>query len=131
MPIKNIYCSNKHLLTIFLTSGLHHCRVCTWNWNKVLTPSFIFELMKKHRMSLFKKSGVRNLYPFMQGSLESKFSELYLSDASVWNQYKLFDVCSCWILIISCKILIITVISNETKNKLCISTMLSWNVTLF
>ena len=29
-----------------------------------------------------------NLYPFIQGSLEWPFSDLFSSDVSLWNQYK-------------------------------------------
>ena len=52
-----------------------------------------------------------NLYSFIRGSLEWPFSELFLSDASLWTQYKFaaFNIFSCIILIIDCKILIITV----------------------
>ena len=59
-----------------------------------------------------------NLCWFIRGSLEWPFSESFLSDASLWNQYKFiaFDIFSCIILVIYSKILIITVISNETTN---------------
>ena len=45
-----------------------------------------------------------NLYSFIGGSLEWPFSELFLSD--VWNQYKFmaFNIFSCNILIIYCKL---------------------------
>ena len=55
-----------------------------------------------------------NLYPFIQGSLEWPFSELFNADVSLWNQYKYitFNIFSCKIMIISYKISIITEISN-------------------
>ena len=31
---------------------------------------------------------MKNLYFFIQGSLEWTFSELFFSDVSLWNQYK-------------------------------------------
>ena len=62
------------------------------------------------------------LYSFIRGSLEWTFCELLLSDASSWNQYKFidFNIFLCTIVIIYCKILIITVISNKTTNELII-----------
>ena len=63
-----------------------------------------------------------SLYPFIGGSLELLFSELRFSDAALRNQYQFaaFNISSCRILIISCKILIITVISKENPNELTI-----------
>ena len=63
-----------------------------------------------------------NLCLFIRDLLEWPFSELFFSDTSLWNQYKFvdFNVFSRKILIISCKMLIITVISNETTNELTI-----------
>ena len=63
---------------------------------------------------------VMNLYSFVRDLLEWPFNELFLSDASLWNQYKFitFNIFSCLILINYCKILIITVISNEKTNEL-------------
>ena len=54
----------------------------------------------------------------IQASLEWPFSVLFSSDVSLWNQckYIAFSVFSCKILIISCKMLLNTVISNETTN---------------
>ena len=76
-----------------------------------------------------------NIYSFIRGSVEWPFSELFLSDVfvSLWNQYKFmaFNILSCNSLIIYCKILIVTVISNETTNKLTIYAKLSQNVTIF
>ena len=48
------------------------------------------------------------LYSFIRGSLEWPFSELILSDASLWNQYK-------FIAVIYFNILIIAVIPNEQQ----------------
>ena len=64
-----------------------------------------------------------NLYPFTRISLELSFSELFFSDALFWNQNKFiaaFNIFWCRILIISCKILVITVISDEKPNELTI-----------
>ena len=49
-------------------------------------------------------------------------SDLFFSDASLQNQYKFiaFNIFSCKTLIIYCKILIITVISNKATNELII-----------
>ena len=62
-------------------------------------------------------SSTTNLCPFIQGSLEWPFSELFSANVSVWNQYKYiaFNIFSCRILIISFKML------HEylTKNKSC------------
>ena len=51
-----------------------------------------------------------DLYPFVQGSMEWPFSELFFTDVSLWNQYKYiaFNFFSYLY-----KMLIITVISNE------------------
>ena len=60
-----------------------------------------------------------NLYPFIQGSLEWPFSELFNANVSLWNQYKYvaLNIFSCQSLIISYKILIIsTGISNQKIN---------------
>lgn len=61
--------------------------------------------------------GMTNLHPFIRGSLERSFSELFFSDASLWSQYKFIasNIFSCRIFIITCKILTITVISNKNK----------------
>ena len=74
-----------------------------------------------------------NLYPFIQGSLEWPFSELFSINVSLWNQYKYiaFNIFSCRISIISYKMLIITGISNEKTNKLTIYGILCQNVTMF
>ena len=57
------------------------------------------------------------LYSFIRGSLEWPFSELILSDASLWNQYKFiaFKIFSCIISVIYFNILIIAVIPNEQQ----------------
>ena len=64
-----------------------------------------------------------NLYSFIQGLLKD----------SLWNQYEsiAFNIFSRRILIVSCKILIITVTSNEATNELTISGILCQNVTIF
>ena len=74
-----------------------------------------------------------NFYPFTRGSLERSFNELFFSDASLWNQHKfiVFNISSCRILSNSCKILIITVISNEKSNESTIYVKLCRNVTMF
>ena len=61
------------------------------------------------------------------------FSELFLSDVTLRNQYKIivFNILSCIILIIHWKILIITVISNEAANELTMYTKLCQKVTIF
>ena len=74
-----------------------------------------------------------NLYSLIWGLLEWLFSELFLSNASLRDQYKFiaFNIFLCNILIINCKILIITVTSNETTNELTIYANLCQNVTVF
>ena len=74
-----------------------------------------------------------NLHSFIQGSLEWPFSELFSANVSLWNQYKYiaFNIFSCRILIISCKMLIITWISNEKANELAIYGKLCRNVKIF
>ena len=78
-------------------------------------------------------SSTTNLCPFIQGSLEWPFSELFSANVSVWNQYKYiaFNIFSCRILIVLYKMLIITEISNEKTNELTIYGILCWNVTIF
>ena len=60
-----------------------------------------------------------NHYPFIQGSLELPFSELFFYDVLLWNQckYIAFNIFSGRILIILYKILVVTEISNETANE--------------
>ena len=72
-----------------------------------------------------------NLYPFIQGSLEWPFGELFSANASLWNQYKYIEFFSCRIVMISYKMLIITGISNEKTNELTTYGILCWNVTIF
>ena len=57
----------------------------------------------------------------------------FLSDASLWNQYKFisFNIFSCRILVISCKILIITAISNDKTDELSIYAKSCRNVAIF
>ena len=74
------------------------------------------------------------LNPFIQVSWEWPSSELFSSDISLWNQYKYLYciyIFSWRILIISYKILTITVISNEKTNELTIYAILCRNVTVF
>ena len=63
-----------------------------------------------------------NVHPFIQGSLEWPFSELFSANVSLWNQnkYIIFNIFSCRISTISYKMLIITGISNEKTNELTI-----------
>ena len=65
--------------------------------------------------------------------LERSFRELFFSDASLWHQYRFiaFDIFLCSILIISCKIFTITVISNDEPNEFTIYIKLCRNVTKF
>ena len=69
---------------------------------------------------------------FVQGLLWRAFSDLFASDALLWNQFKFaFNIFTCRILITSCKNIIITVISNEAANELTINAKLYWKVTIF
>ena len=83
---------------------------------KIFINNFQFFSVSTRRFYL--AWGVTNLYSFIRGSLKWPFSELFLSDASLWNQYKFiaFNIFSYNISIIYSKILIITVTSNETTN---------------
>ena len=58
-----------------------------------------------------------SLNSFIRGSLEWQLSELFLSDAPLWNQYKFiaFNIFSSNVLIIYCKTLIIAVVSDEQQ----------------
>ena len=79
------------------------------------------------------KGDMTNLYPFIQGSLEWPYSELFSANVSLRNQYKSirFNIFSCRIMIISYKMLIITGIFNEKTNELTIYGILCQNVTTF
>ena len=70
------------------------------------------------------------IYSLFVGHSVSSFSLMYWS---LWNQYKYiaFNIFSCRILIISYKMLTIIQISNETRNKLTIYSVLCRNVTIF
>ena len=61
-----------------------------------------------------------NLYPFIEGSLEWPFSELFSANVLLWNQYKYiaFNIFSCKILIVFNKMLIITKTFNKKTNEL-------------
>ena len=58
---------------------------------------------------------------------------LFFFDVFLWKQYKYiaFNIFSCRILITSCKMLIVTRISNETTNKLTTYAILCWNDFVF
>ena len=88
---------------------------------------FLLQLAWPRRFYLARD--MTNLYSFIQDSLEWPFSELFSSNVSLWNQYKYiaFNIFSCRILIISYKVLIITGISNETRNELKIYAILCRN----
>ena len=65
----------------------------------------------------YLSTGINNFYPFIGDSLKRSLSEIFFSDASLLNQYKViaFKISLSIILVISCKILIITVTSmNHT-----------------
>ena len=70
------------------------------------------------------------LYSFIRGSLEWLISELFLSDASLWNQHKFitFNIFLFNILIIYWKILIITATPKETTHELTICAKLCLNI---
>ena len=72
-------------------------------------------------------------YPFIQGSLEWPFSEVFSANLSLWNQckYIAFNIFSCRILLVSYNMLIITGIYNEKTNELTIYGILYLNVTIF
>ena len=74
-----------------------------------------------------------NLYPVIWGSLERSFIELFFSDASFWCQYRFiaFNIFLCRILIIFCKILIITRTFNGKTKEWTIYTKSCRNVTIF
>ena len=95
----------------------------------------LFETFAGRRPSrIFYLTGyMTNLYPFIQGSLERPFSELFSSDVSLWKQYKYiaFNIFSFTILIVSYKMLMITGISNENTNELNIYAILCRKVTIF
>lgn len=58
---------------------------------------------------------VTNLHPFIQGSLELPFSELFSANVTLWNQYKYiaYNILSCRILVALHKMLVTTVLSNK------------------
>ena len=71
-------------------------------------------------------------YPFIQVSLEWRFSELFSANVSLWSQYKYiaFNIFSCTIVIVLYEMLIITGISNE-KTIYSIYEILCRSVTIF
>ena len=102
------------------------------------TRSFNFSYLKHfwadEPSRIFYLTGyMTNPYPFIQGSLERPFSELFSSDVSLWKQckYIAFNIFSFTILIVSCKMLMITGISNENTNELNIYAILCRKVTIF
>ena len=62
-----------------------------------------------------------SLYPFIQGSLEWPFSELFSANVLLWNQYKYiaFNISSCRILIVLYKNI------NRYRNELTIKTWIN------
>ena len=104
------------------------CGMCYCGMHYIL---FLLQMIWPRRFYL--AGDLTNLYSFIQGSLEWPFSELFSSDVLLWNQYKYiaFNIFTCRILIISFKMLIITGISNETRNELTIYAILCRNVTIF
>ena len=88
---------------------------------------------KKPRRRFYLTGGMMNFHSFTWGKLKWAFSELCFFDVYLWNTYKLnaFNIFSSKALIISCEILITTVISNVTTNKLTIYAKLCQNVTIF
>ena len=65
----------------------------------------------------YLKGDMMNLYPYIRAPLERSFSELFFSDVSLLNENKftVFKILLGRILIISCKLLIMTVISNKKQ----------------
>ena len=65
---------------------------------------------------------VTNLHPFIQGSLELPFSELFSANVTLWNQYKYiaYNILSCRILVVLHKMLVTTVLSNKKTSELTI-----------
>ena len=85
-------------------------------------PCFLQSFLFIQTRRFYLTGDMTNLYPFIQGSLEWPFSELFTANVSLWNQYKYiaFNTFSCKILIISYKMLIITGICNEkTISHIC------------
>ena len=74
-----------------------------------------------------------NLFPFIQGSLEWPFSELFSANVSLWNQYKYieFNIFSCRILIAYIKCWLLQEYLSEEINELNINGILCQNVTIF
>ena len=77
------------------------------NWSMFLRRRYIVPI------SFYLTGDMTNHYPFIQGLLEWPFRELFSANVSLWSQYSYiaFNFCSCRILIISYKTLIITGIS--------------------
>ena len=122
--------SNLQLRSTFIFTTSFKCLQKIPRKKAKLTPwvSLVIYLWKTERSMrsssilsrrFYLKGDIMKLYPFIQGSLEWPFSELFSANVSLWNQYKYitFNAFSCGILNISYKILIITVIFNEKTNK--------------
>ena len=120
----------------------------SWNWVAYYSNSCCgtwFDMTQKRSHSNIKSycffwtrrfdltRDMTNIYPFIQGSLEWPFRELFFGDVSSWNQYKYiaFNVVSCRIAIISSKMLFIKGISNEKTKELTIYGILCQNITIF
>ena len=105
-----------------LFDGFYYPRICLfWNLSHSL-KRYIKKILleRRHEKPLFKDL------------LWRAFSDLFASDALLWNQFKFaFNIFTCRILITSCKNIIITVISNEAANELTINAKLYWKVTIF
>ena len=113
-----------------LTSVNEHNPTCVMYYG-MFHLLFLLQLIWPRRFYL--AGDMTKLHSVIQGSLKWPFREICFSDVSLWNQYKyiLFNISSCRILIILYKALIIVWISNGTRNKLTIYTILCWNVTIF
>ena len=131
IPVKlqgNRGCSSIQIKGWFKAQYLHHQLIV-----EELDTVNIIHLVKKN---LF--DSMSNFYSSIRVLLEWPFSELFLSDASLWNQYKftfsfslVINIFSCNISIIYRKILIITVIYKERTNELTTYVKLCQNVTIF
>ena len=87
-----------------------------------LFPTKLWNILAPNSLDKPRRFNLTNIYPFFQGSLEWRFSELH--------KYIEFNIFLCSIKIISFKILIITRISDEKTNELTIYGILCQNVTI-
>ena len=113
-----------------LTSVNEHNPTCVMYYG-MFHLLFLLQLIRPRRFYL--AADMTKLHSVIQGSLKWPFRDICFSDVLLWNQYKYiaFNILSCRILIILYKVLIITWISNGTRNKLTIYAILCWNVTIF